>query len=72
MKIALYIDNGLEQIVLTPETKTEDGIIGKMHDGTRDVSVYRGGFYACAGGWTRHKDNSTSDSTIIVLRPKPQ
>lgn len=34
MKIALYIEDGLEQIVLTPETETEKGIIGKMHDGT--------------------------------------
>ena len=68
MKIALYIENGLEQIVLTPETETEKGIVGKMHDSTRTLSVYRGSFYACAGGWTRHQD--TSESTIIVLRPK--
>jgi hypothetical protein len=33
MKIALYIEDGLEQIVLTPETETERGIIGKLSDG---------------------------------------
>lgn len=35
MKIALYIDDGVEQIVLTPETETERGIVGKLHDGSR-------------------------------------
>ena len=70
MKIALYIENGLEQIVLTPESETEEGIVGKMHDGTRELSVYHGGFYQCMGGWVREK--ITSESTIIVLRPKEE
>ena len=75
MKIALYIEDGLEQIVLTPETETEKGIVGKLHDGSRELSVFSGSFYACQGGWTRHRTYSdyggaTEDkSTIIVLRP---
>ncbi len=70
MKIALYIEHGLEQIVLTPEGDTEKGILGKLNDGSRELSVYRGEFYACMGGWTRH--GSGQDSTIIVLRPSPE
>ena len=79
MKIALYIEDGLEQIVLTPETETEKGIVRKMHDDHRTMSVYRGEFYPCQGGWTRHARQSPSyigqgqskdDSTIIVLTPK--
>ena len=50
MKIALYIEDGLEQIVLTPENKTETNILGKMHDGTRELAIRRGTFYACQGG----------------------
>jgi hypothetical protein len=80
MKIALYIEDGLEQIVLTPESDTEKGIIGKLSDGSRDLSIKRGSFYACQGGWTRHTKqwptpswgldrNDDDDSTIIVLRP---
>ena len=65
MKIALYIEDGLEQIVLTPEGKTEEGILGKLHDGTRELSIKRGGFYACRGGWTRQRIDD--DSTMIVL-----
>ena len=74
MKIALYIEDGLEQIVLTPETETEKGITSKLSDNTRELSVHRGGFYTCQGGWIRHANERHSDvppeSTIIVLREK--
>lgn len=80
MKIAFYVEDGLEQIVLTPESDTEKGIVGKMHDGTRRLSIYSGEFYDCNGGWKRHKETHPSaqfypsrdnrdESTIIVLRP---
>jgi len=81
MKIALYIEDGLEQIVLTPESDTEKGILGKVHDGSRDMELKRGSFYACRGGWMRHAAMSFTsavysdpepqddESTMIVLRP---
>lgn len=81
MKIALYIEDGLEQIVLTPESDTEKGILGKLHDGSREMSLKRGSFYACQGGWQRYAASSWTDgyysprerrddeSTMIVLRP---
>lgn len=70
MKIALYIEDGIEQIVLTPDGPTETALLGKLHDGTRELSIYRGSFYECAGGWVRHAKKDDS-STMIVLRPKP-
>lgn len=83
MKMALYIEDGLEQIVLTPETETEKGIVGKLHDGTRDLSIHSGEFYPCQGGWTRHARQHNpmpfvtdcrypDKSTIIVLRLKTE
>jgi hypothetical protein len=78
MKIALYIEDGLEQVVLTPESETEKAILAKIHDGSRDISLKRGTFYGCRGGWTRHRDTYSSlhgapenqdDSTMIVLKP---
>jgi hypothetical protein len=66
MKIALYITDGIEQIVLTPETETEKGILGKLSDVGRRISVFRGGFYECQGGWIR--ESRSHDSTIIRLR----
>lgn len=81
MKIALYIEDGLEQIVLTPEGDTEKGILGKLHDGSRELSILKGSFYECRGGWMRHTPYQTTsgygvtsetgaDSTMVVLRLK--
>lgn len=84
MKIALYIEDGLEQIVLTPETKTESSILQKMSDAVkseqRQMSIHRGSFYGCQGGWMRHRQqygnlygrNDDDESTIIVLENRPQ
>jgi hypothetical protein len=81
MKIALYIENGLEQVVLTPESKLEADILGKIHDGSRQIELKRGDFYECRGGWVRWKqprtrgmfsysdENDHDESTMIVLRP---
>lgn len=81
MKIALYIEDGLEQIVLTPESETEKGILGKLHDGTRSLSILRGSFFDVRGGWTRYQpyepkimsygSDRGDESTMIVLRQKP-
>lgn len=68
MKIALYIEDGLEQIVLTPESDAERRIISKLHDGSSDLTIKQGSFYECQGGWVRQSNNE--DSTLIVLRAK--
>lgn len=80
MKIALYIEEGREQIVLTPESKTEYALLDRIHDDSRTVSLRRGAFYACQGGWTRHapsgygrtafRPQDDDVSTMIVLDPK--
>jgi hypothetical protein len=76
VKIALYIEDGLEQIVLTPDTETEAGILGKLHDDSRVTSIHRGAFYGCQGGWKRRKARahydafSEDESTMIVLHRK--
>lgn len=79
MKIALYIEDGYEQIVLTPETPTEKSIVGKLLDGSRQTRIYRGSFYHCQGGWLRHKEihgawdrydkQPADESVMIVLEP---
>lgn len=68
MKIALYIEDGREQIVLTPNGKTEKDILAKLHDRSREMSIRRGSFYHCQGGWVRQ--GSGDDSTMIVLDEK--
>lgn len=68
MKIALYIEDGLEQIVLTPDSDTEAAILKKLDDGSRELSIKSGSFYACQGGWMRQ--GSDDKSTMIVLRKR--
>jgi hypothetical protein len=78
MKIALYIEDGREQIVLTPESKTEKTLLGRLHDGTRIMSIKQGAFYGCQGGWTRFRteypgmgpDYREDHSTMLVLDRK--
>ena len=75
MRDALYLQDGLEQIVLTPESDTEKSILGKLHDGDRVLSIKRGSFFKCQGGWMRHGIHSrgmygndeNDDSTMLVL-----
>jgi hypothetical protein len=70
MKIAFFMEEGLEQIVLTPESKYERDMLGKLHDGTRVLSIVRGRFFENMAGFVRR--DSTGDSTMLVLRSQEQ
>lgn len=59
MKIALYIEDGLEQVVLTPESDVEKHLLGNLHKKDRTLSIKRGTFYGCQGGWVRHSQYKT-------------
>lgn len=87
MKIALYIEDGIEQLVLTPESEHERKMLSLLHDQSRTVAIIRGSFYETRGGWVRqgylnHQNpydgylgNSRKDdeSTMLVLRrPAPE
>lgn len=63
MRVALVIMDGHEQIVLTPETTLEKALLDKLD---RDrVTIKRGSFYHCQGGWYRQSNDD--QSTILVL-----
>lgn len=64
MKCALYIENGLQQVVLTPQTRAERDILALIHE-CKIVDVKKGSFYECRGGYVRHASND--DSTMLVL-----
>lgn len=81
MKIALYIEDGLEQIVLTPETDTEKSILAKLTSDSRDMTIKHGSFYDTQGGWKRHQESyfdafggerQSDDSTMLILRAKSE
>lgn len=82
MKISYVIMDGLEQFVLTPESDVERKLIDvlapmslrsgpygeELYAPSRDVSIHRGSFYNCNGGWYRQGNDDSS--AIICLRPK--
>ena len=84
MKIAFYIEDGLQQIVLTPQTKYEEKMLQVLDDPKYELEIKRGAFYDCQGGWKRYgyphsfhagfginEDTVKDDaSTILVLREK--
>ncbi len=62
MKTAVYIENGVHQIVLTPENEWEKDAISSITDDFK-FHVRRGQFYECAGGWIRE---SSQQSSLIL------
>jgi hypothetical protein len=68
MKTAIYIKNGLTQLVLTPEDEFEKGIVENIDKGKHDVAIYTGSFYQCRGGWVR--EGADDESLIIVMEIK--
>lgn len=66
MKIALYIEDGVEQLVLTPEGDHEKNLLNLLASGKRELSIKQGRFYENMAGFVRHTD--TPESTMIILR----
>ncbi len=81
MKTALYIEDGVVQLVLTPETDFEKSALGSFSKKPASVKVLEGQFYDCRGGWTRQKDyypeynyyhESQKDQSLILrIEPEP-
>ncbi len=75
MKVAILIQNGDTQLVLTPETEWEQSVVNKMAtSGEKHVSISRGSFYECRGGYHRFASQGDSmfgnternDSSLIL------
>ena len=71
MKVALYWEDGLFQIALTPENE-HDKMVRDTLLNMGDVTVKKGGFYACQGGWSRHDEAQYSDSVMLIKQRHPQ
>lgn len=75
MKTAIYIEDGVVQLVLTPESDFEKNAIKSFADKPTETQIFSGTFYDCRGGWTRQSDHfearypfvdGKSDSSLIV------
>lgn len=66
MRIALYMENGIDQVILTPDTDKEKAILASVFNSKSELSVKHGSFYECQGGFVRQGLDKTS--TILVLK----
>ena len=69
MRTAIYIDDGVLQIILTPETDFEKSLVKQYSNTNMSVSIKKGKFYSCVGGWIR-TDSYEDESLMIILKEK--
>lgn len=62
MKTALYITNGVSQVVLTPENDFEKAALEHLAS-AENITTNTGSFYECQGGWARH---GSGDESLIL------
>lgn len=85
MKTAIYIEDGIVQLVITPETEFEKNALNTFRDKPLEAKLFSGGFYDCRGGWIRqnayysprgmydsYDDNGRDASLILVARETPK
>lgn len=65
MKTAIFIQDGLMQLVLTPESDLEKTLCKKLSE-MKNVETYMGEFHECRGGYIRGYTGESS--TIFVCR----
>jgi hypothetical protein len=53
MKTAIYIEDGVVQLVITPESDFEKDALKSFQKEPFTAEIFSGSFYDCRGGWVR-------------------
>ena len=69
MKTAVYIENGVVQLVLTPEDDFERSLIGSFDGKPLETDVRFGSFYECAGNY--HRQGTDRSMFIRAMKEVP-
>ena len=80
MKTAIYIEDGVVQLVITPESKFEREAMASFKGDKINAQMFRGSFYDCRGGWVRQKthyppspyENANEDNSLILRMSAPE
>jgi len=78
MKTAIYIEDGVVQLVITPESDFEKNALSSFEEKPLDAKIFTGSFYDCRGGWIRQADRhlgygyGNSDDKSIILTIKEE
>lgn len=62
MKTAIYVADGVTQLVITPETDFEKESVAQFEKKPLSVKIMSGSFYECQGGFVRQG----SDQSLIL------
>ena len=64
MRSAIFIEDGVTQVVLTPENETDRSVVSQIEEAAKQgaLAVHRGTFYQCQGGWTIYEHGGWMDS----------
>jgi len=79
VKTAIYIEDGVVQLVLTPESEFEINALSTFKERPLEAKIFAGSFYDCRGGWVRQKEyyggdaylrhtNKDMDDCSLILR----
>ena len=58
MKTAIYTEDGLLQLVLTPQDDFEQRTLKSFTNNDFKVEIKEGSFYKCQGGWVRQMSST--------------
>jgi len=83
MKTAIYIEDGIVQLVVTPESEFEKNALSTFRDKPLDAQLFAGSFYDCRGGWVRQSaynrqsggydfERNNADSSLILVARKSE
>lgn len=80
MKTAIYIEDGVVQLVITPQNDFEKNALRSFSENKEDsakveATIFRGTFYDCRGGWVRQTtyrpmawDGGESEDRSLIIR----
>ena len=75
MRTAIYIENDVIQVVLTPDNEWEKKALGTFIDKQMEVRFFDGAFYDCRGGWTRQEayygSSMSPEPRSLIIRAAP-
>ncbi len=72
MKTAIYIEDGVVQLVITPESEFEKNALKSFEARPTEHEIYHGTFYRCQGGWDRHSNDKDDRSLMIRVANPPE
>jgi len=78
MKTAIYIEDGVVQLVITPESDFEKNALKSFEGEKMEAEIFSGTFYDCRGGWTRQKSfygsqyGDSNEQSLILRHTVPK